>query len=120
MGPVTELGPPAGLARRSLTMSSIEARGVPSSSGWLHVAIEPVSPESTTSFGFSVGSNQPHCTVSLFAGSVRCLPVELFVAGFSGVVCAFVPAQIELRAINRAKAEAFLDELIGRLLFTRI
>jgi len=36
---------------------------------WLHVSMETVSPESTISFGFSVGSNQPHCTVSLFAGS---------------------------------------------------
>src|SRR5258708_15902899 len=34
MGPVTECGPPPGLARRSLTMSSIEAPGLTSSSPW--------------------------------------------------------------------------------------
>src|SRR6266446_3478234 len=120
MGPVTECGPPPGLARRSLTISSIEAPGLTSSIPWLHVSMETVSPESTISFGFSVGSNQPHCTVALFAGSEWCLPVTLFAAGFSGAVCAFVPAQIMLRVIKRTRAQTFLDELIGRLLFTGI
>jgi hypothetical protein len=48
------------------------------------------------------------------------LPAELFIAGFSGAVCAFVLPQIELRAIKRARAGIFLEELIGLLLFTGI
>ena len=74
IGPVTECGPPPGFASRSLTMSSIVEPGWMALWACIIVSIATVSPESTTSFGGSFGSSQPHCVVSSVAGSTWNLP----------------------------------------------
>src|SRR5258708_1921628 len=78
-----------------------------------------VSPESTTTLGFSVGSSQPHCPVSLFAGSTWCLPAGFCSAPFSAATCACAPGHTELAAINRVVAKVLCDEIIVRFLFCR-
>ena len=68
-GPVIECGPPPGLARRSLTMSSIVAPGWIALCACIIVSMATVSPESMVTFGGSAGSSQPHCVVCSVAGS---------------------------------------------------
>src|ERR1700676_5303882 len=105
MGPVVECGPPPSLARRSLMISSMATPGLISSIPWLQVSMDTVSPESTTSLGFSVASYQPHCTVSLFAGSTWCLPVDFCAAVFSEVFWARAFVQNEIQKIKMEAAK---------------
>jgi hypothetical protein len=64
IGPVSECGPPPGLALRSATMSSIETSLWILSRACISVSIDTVSPDSMVSRGFSRGSSQPHWTSS--------------------------------------------------------
>src|SRR5438034_1408780 len=81
MGPVIECGPPPGLALRRATISSIVIPGFTLSCECIIVSTETTSPESTVSFGGSLGSSQPHWTVSRAAARRCCLP-PLFVISF--------------------------------------
>src|SRR5258706_478162 len=74
MGPVTECGPPPGLARRSLTMSSIVEPGWMALWACIMVSTATLSPELTVTLGGSCGSSQPHCVVSSVAGRTWYLP----------------------------------------------
>src|SRR5205807_8261260 len=80
IGPVTECGPPPSFCLRSSTNFSIGTPGCTWSSECIRVSTEMVSPESTVSLGGSLGSSQPHCTVSGVAANEWCL----FVAALDG------------------------------------
>ncbi|PYM44246.1 MAG: hypothetical protein DME16_21280 [Candidatus Rokuibacteriota bacterium] len=67
MGPVTECGPPPGLAFRSPTISSMVVPGWILLWECIMVSTATVSPELTTSLGGSLGSSHPHCVVSRVA-----------------------------------------------------
>ena len=68
MGPVTECGPPPGLAFLRATISSIVVPGWILLCACIIVSTATVSPELIASFGDSLGSSQPHCVVSSVAG----------------------------------------------------
>jgi hypothetical protein len=78
IGPVIECGPPPGFAFLSSTACSIVRPGCTLSCECIMVSIETVSPELIVSFGGSLGSSQPHCTVSSVAGRLWCLPAGAF------------------------------------------
>ena len=74
MGPVTEWGPPPGLAFRSAMISSIVVPGWILLWACIMVSTATVSPDLTTSLGGSLGSSQPHWVVSSVAASTWYLP----------------------------------------------
>src|SRR4030095_5940113 len=69
MGPVTECGPPPGLALRKATISSIDTPGWILSWECIMVSTDTISPELTVSLGDSLGSSHPHWVVSKVAAS---------------------------------------------------
>src|SRR5438034_11040878 len=76
MGPVTEWGPPPGLAFRRATISSIVVPGWILLCACIMVSTATVSPEFTTSLGGSLGSSQPLGVVPGVAGGPWYWPPE--------------------------------------------
>src|SRR5438105_5681143 len=74
MGPVTVCGPRPGKSVRSFLISSMVRPGTTWLCECIIVSITTLSPESTRSTGACALSNQPHCVVSMVAGSTWSLP----------------------------------------------
>src|SRR5206468_3543872 len=87
-----------GLAFLSATMSSIVVPGWILSWECIIVSMETISPELTVSLGASLGSSQPHCTVSSVAASLW----RFGTCGFASAACKTpaerIAASSELRA----------------------